>query len=207
MDNSECEILQEIPIKNDATFKVVLIGAASVGKSCIFLRIGKNEFKEVYNVTIGTDMCTVPLGFKGKNIELQVWDTAGMEQFRSMIHVFFNGAHCVILVYDITRKESFDALDSWLQSAQETAPSGVKLVLLGNKQDDEENRQVSKDIGQEYASKNGILDFFETSAKSGYGIKEVVKKIAKDLYLDTQGTQTTTGQRLNPKSESKSSCC
>ena len=110
-------------------------------------------------------------------------------------------------MYDITRKESFDALDSWLQSAQETAPSGVKLVLLGNKKDDEENRQVSKDKGKEYASKNGILDFFETSAKSGYGIKEVVKKIAKDLYLDTQGSQTTTGQRLNPKSESKSSCC
>ena len=209
MDLSDCEILKDNSARSDVLFKVVLIGSGSVGKSCILLRAAKNEFKEIYSVTIGTDMCSIFIKYQERIIELQIWDTAGMEQFRSMIRVFFNGAHAVILVYDITRKETFDALDSWLKMAQETAPSDVKLLLVGNKSDDEENRQVSKEMGQGYMNNIGIEKYIETSAKTGQGIKDLFKKIAKELYLDElkTGSQLPGGQKLGGRTESKQGCC
>ena len=208
MDTSDCEVIRGDSSIKDKMFKVVLIGSASVGKSCILLRAGKDEFKEAYNVTVGTDMCSLVVKVKSKTVELQVWDTAGMEQFRSMIKVFFNGAHAVLLVYDITRKESFDALEMWLHMVRESAPPDVKIVLVGNKKDETEARQVSTDMGKEYEKQNSLFDFVETSAKTGEGVIDMFKKLAKELFTEHEDfVPQTAGKKLsNSKKESKGCC-
>ena len=211
MDISDCQILKKSSKKSDMIFKVVLIGSASVGKSCIFLRATENAFTDSYNVTVGTDMRSLQVKIKDKIIELQIWDTAGMEQFRSMIKVFFKGANSVFLVYDITRKETFSATESWLQMIQDTAPTDVRVILIGNKKDDEKLREVSEEEAKSFARMMRIFDFKETSAKTGEGIIETLKCVAKQLYMDTDNVAVKVKpeitNRLKKPQVQKKKCC
>lgn len=209
MDPAECEIIRGEAGVTDKLFKVVLIGSASVGKSCILLRAGKDEFKDAYNVTVGTDMCNLTVRVKTATVALQIWDTAGMEQFRSVIKVFFNGAHAVLLVYDITRKDTFDVLDMWLQMIRDSASPDVKVVLIGNKADDAENRQVSSELGKQYTGQNGLFEFVETSAKTGEGILPIFKRLAMELYIESLSKASgASGRKLvSGKKGKKEGCC
>ena len=129
-------------------------------------------------------MHTLQAHIRGKIVELQVWDTAGMEQFRSMVKVFFKGANAILLVYDITRRDTFSASEMWLKTIQENSSSNVKIVLVGNKKDDEANRVVTAKEGKEFGNLMGIFHFMEKSAKTGEGISEMLKVLALQLYND-----------------------
>eukprot|EP00829_Urostomides_striatus_P019725 TRINITY_DN7812_c0_g1_i1.p1 TRINITY_DN7812_c0_g1~~TRINITY_DN7812_c0_g1_i1.p1 ORF type:complete len:209 (-),score=74.51 TRINITY_DN7812_c0_g1_i1:23-649(-) len=183
-DRYECELLKEDVELPDYTFKAILIGDAGVGKSCILYRAVKNEFKETYEVTIGAEFCSLILRINGKTLKLQTWDTAGQENFRSMIRVFYKGTHAAFLVYDITNKETFDKLDDWLEDVKENALPEVKLVLVGNQKDNESKREVTTEAAKQWAEKNQFTFCKETSAKTGEGIHEMFIEIAKMLFLD-----------------------
>eukprot|EP00826_Nyctotherus_ovalis_P057254 TRINITY_DN781_c0_g2_i6.p1 TRINITY_DN781_c0_g2~~TRINITY_DN781_c0_g2_i6.p1 ORF type:complete len:251 (+),score=32.48 TRINITY_DN781_c0_g2_i6:81-833(+) len=211
MDIKDCELLSESQKKCDLSFKVVLIGSASVGKSCILLRATNNQFNESYNVTMGTDMHSLQMRIQGKILELQIWDTAGMEQFRSMVKVFFRGAKAVFLVYDITRKETFHAAEMWLRMVQDNAPSDVRVVLIGNKKDEDNNRMVAVKEGKNFAEMMRVSDFRETSAKTGEGIPEILKWLGKQLYMDHENIDFKVpplkGTKLDRKENKKDGCC
>ncbi len=208
-DITDCEIVRGDTSMKEKMFKVVIIGSASVGKSCILLRVDKDEFRDSYTVTVGTDMRSLTVSVHGKPVELQLWDTAGMEQFRSMIKIFFIEAHAVLLVYDITRKDTFDVLDMWVQMIKDSAPPMVKVVLIGNKTDEAESRQVSSELGKQYMTQNSLFDFVETSAKTGEGIIPLFKRLAKELCQESEKmSEGPAGHKLESgKAGKRGGCC
>jgi small GTP-binding protein len=215
----ECELIIDESIVPDVLFKGILIGEAGVGKSCILHRIITNEFREDYDVTIGAEFSSIFAKIKDKTIKIQVWDTAGQENFRSMIRVFYKGSHAAFLVYDITKKETFERLEEWITDIRENALPEVKVMLVGNMKDQEESRQVSTEMATELCQRLQLTGFHETSAKSGEGIKEIFKDIAKSLYLTMGPTATPSATTPTPstpgtkklttqsQSSSKSSGC
>ena len=190
-------------------FKVIVIGEASVGKSCIMIRAIKNEYSDDYKVTVGADSGTFMSKVNGSNLQLQIWDTAGSEKFRSMIHVFFVGSEASLLVYDITRKQTFEALDYWLKKLRDNVISNVLIILVGNKKDQEDKREVTYKEGEMYAAKNDLFAFIETSAKTGEGVVEAFKKISKALYLQQRKGKKPDkqGMELIESTKTKGGCC
>ncbi|CAH8491559.1 unnamed protein product [Dicrocoelium dendriticum] len=116
-----------------------------------------------------------------KKIKLQIWDTAGQESFRSITRSYYRGSAAALLVYDVTRRDTFDHLATWLEDARQYASSTMVITLIGNKCDLESRRQVLREEGEEFALKNGLL-FSETSAKTGVNVEEVFTSTARDVY-------------------------
>lgn len=187
VDTTDCEVATGENKTQDMLFKLIVIGEPSVGKSCVLNRAVKNEFKGEYEVTIGAEFNSLFFLVRKHKIQLQVWDTAGMEKFRSIIKVFFNGAQAAFLVYDITRRESFDKLDAWFNMLQETAAPNVKIILVGNKIDKEKEREVPTELAKAYAEKHHFIEYVETSAKTGENIMPSFLKMAKVMYLEYEG--------------------
>ena len=127
----------------DYLFKLIIIGDSMVGKSSLMKRVMENEFQQEHQVTIGVDFGNYGLQIKEKKIKLQIWDTAGQESYRSVTRIFYRGAQCVFLTYDITREDSFLDLDDWLLEIQHNAPPDVKIYLIGNKSELVDYREVS----------------------------------------------------------------
>ena len=116
----------------------------------------------------------------GKNVKVQIWDTAGQERFRTITQTYYRGAQGIILAYDCTRNESFDNVGNWVRQIENHAAPNVKKILLGNKCDLTSEKVVSREQGEEFARQNN-MSFFETSAKSGEGIKEAFESIAREI--------------------------
>eukprot|EP00826_Nyctotherus_ovalis_P064239 TRINITY_DN9418_c0_g5_i1.p1 TRINITY_DN9418_c0_g5~~TRINITY_DN9418_c0_g5_i1.p1 ORF type:complete len:215 (-),score=53.97 TRINITY_DN9418_c0_g5_i1:126-770(-) len=212
-DSDQCELLVDDTLIPDLIFKGILIGEAGVGKSCILHRLVSNEFKDDYEVTIGAEFSSVIVRMKGKVIKLQVWDTAGQENFRSMIRVFYKGSHAAFLVFDITRGETFEHLEDWVNDIRDNALPNVKIVLLGNRKDEENNRQIATEKAKEFCGKFDLAGYYETSAKSGEGIRTVFTEMTKTLYKNDGDQQTQgmdgaiRGARINPRIRKKDGCC
>ena len=183
-DISDCNLVNSEDKVQDMLFKLIVIGEPSVGKSCMLFRAIRGEFKEEYEVTIGAEFNSLYFEILSKNVQLQVWDTAGMEKFRSIIRVFFYGSHAAFIVYDITRKETFDKVESWMNMLQDTTSPTIKVILVGNKKDCDAERQVTYDMGKECAEKYSFLHFMETSAKTGEGIITAFQVMAKTLFME-----------------------
>ena len=141
-----------------------------------------NEFKEEHNVTIGVEFGSFVVKIENKIVKLQIWDTAGQESFRSITRIFYRGAHCVFLTYDITRDDTFLDVIDWLKEAKQHSNPDILLYLIGNQADLEEDRQVTKARAVEFQKTNKIDAFFETSAKSGDNVEDVFALAAKHLF-------------------------
>eukprot|EP00826_Nyctotherus_ovalis_P054567 TRINITY_DN7156_c0_g2_i1.p1 TRINITY_DN7156_c0_g2~~TRINITY_DN7156_c0_g2_i1.p1 ORF type:complete len:253 (-),score=71.74 TRINITY_DN7156_c0_g2_i1:78-734(-) len=189
---SDCELLVDDMLIPDNFFKGILIGEAGVGKSCILHRIVSNEFKEHYNVTIGAEFSSIVAKIQEKHIKLQVWDTAGQENLRSMIRVFYKGSHAAFLVFDITRRETFSKLQEWIDDIRDNTLPEIRIMLLGNRKDEEETRQVSIEEAMSFSEKNQLVGYYETSAKTGEGIVDAFSSMAKVLFLSFEGTRSAT---------------
>ena len=161
-------------------YKIVVIGDIGVGKTSILSRFRYGLFESEYMPTLGIDFFTKNLFFEDNTIRLILWDTAGQERFRSLIPSYLKNAHCIIIVFDITNKESFNSLDKWLSDAKNNASEGTIFVICGNKSDLKEKRMVSENEINEYINKNELI-YNECSAKSGEGVKELFNTIAKNL--------------------------
>lgn len=127
----------------DHLFKLIIIGDTGVGKSCLMKRVMDNEFKAEHQVTIGVEFGSFGLKVDGKVLKLQIWDTAGQESFKSVTRIFYRGAHCVFLTYDVTREETFVNLLDWLKEIKQHASEDVRVYLIGNKSEMEDQREVT----------------------------------------------------------------
>ena len=161
-------------------FKYIIVGDSSVGKSNLLMKFAHNKFTDEHQATIGVE-------FGAKNIEIeqqiyrvQIWDTAGQENFRSITKAYYKNSVCAMVVYDITNDNSFKHVQNWIEDIRNQSSKTVLIILVGNKIDLEDKRVISYDEGNEIAMKNGII-FGETSAKTGVGIEEIFYKSIKEI--------------------------
>ena len=161
-------------------YKIVVIGDINVGKTSILSRFRYSTFESQYMPTLGIDFFSKNLYLEDKTIRLILWDTAGQERFRSLIPSYLKNADCIIIVYDITNKESFNSINKWLSDAKNNASEETIFVVCGNKIDLNEKRVVNINEIDEYIKKNKLI-YTECSAKNGEGIKELFNIIAKHL--------------------------
>jgi small GTP-binding protein len=162
--------------------KAVFAGEAGVGKTCIIERAAHGFFKANSFATVGATNASLsvrcPIDGKDTTVTFNIWDTAGQEKYRSLTPMYFAGAHVAILVFDLTVKESLPGLQEFFELLQQRAPTDCLYVLVGNKVDLLEKRQVTAEAAEEYRMQLGADLYFETSALSGDGVKEMFEKIA-----------------------------
>ena len=166
--------------KYNYLFKYIIIGDPSVGKSNLLMKFAHNKFTEDYQATIGVEFGAKNITFNNQVYRIQIWDTAGQENFRSITRAYYKNSVCAMVVYDITNRESFEHVQNWIDDIKNQSPKTVLIILVGNKIDLDENRVITYDEGSEFATKNGLI-FEETSAKTGVGIEEIFLKSAKEI--------------------------
>jgi Ras-related protein Rab-1A len=166
--------------KTDYTFKILTIGESGVSKTCLLLRYTDNKFVKNYLTTIGIDFRAKVIGHLGKSIKLKVWDTAGQERFRNITQQYYKGADGIVLVYEVTDRESFEKVADWMtQINTYTVTEKIGIVLLGNKID-VNPREVKNEEGIEMANRYGIKHY-ETSALNNFNIDEAFKWLTEDI--------------------------
>ncbi|CAA6672392.1 unnamed protein product [Spirodela intermedia] len=168
-------------------FKYIIIGDTGVGKSCLLLQFTDKRFQPVHDLTIGVEFGARMITIDNKPIKLQIWDTAGQESFRSITRSYYRGAAGALLVYDITRRETFNHLASWLEDARQHANANMTIMLIGNKCDLAHRRAVSTEEGEQFAKENGLI-FMEASAKTARMSRrqEAFIKTAATIYKKIQ---------------------
>ncbi|MHA2246456.1 MAG: Rab family GTPase [Candidatus Hodarchaeales archaeon] len=170
--------------RDDWVLKMCSAGSYGVGKTSLIRRYAENKFSSSYTPTIGVDITTKRITVDNRQIKLLLVDTAGQEYFGNLRKAYFNGAFSCIIVYDITRRATFEDLDQWISDFRSIVGEKAIIAIIGNKVDLEDSRDVTKQEGRNYSDQYGI-PFYETSAKLG-GI--VITEIYEDLvrqYLDT----------------------
>mmetsp|Transcript_23772 Transcript_23772/g.70046 ORF Transcript_23772/g.70046 Transcript_23772/m.70046 type:complete len:207 (-) Transcript_23772:444-1064(-) len=200
----------------DYLFILVLIGDSGVGKSCLLLRFADDTWLDSYISTIGVDFKIRTIELDGKTIKLQIWDTADQERFRTISSTYYRGAHGIIVVYDVTNKNSFDSVNDWLVEINKYARENVSKLLVGNKSDLAigEARQVRFDAAKEFADKNR-MPFLETSAKSANNVETAFLTMATEIKnrmesqtmpADGPSGKVNVSGRQNKPSESNGCC-
>ncbi|KAN0133440.1 ras domain containing protein [Lactarius tabidus] len=183
--------------------KLLLIGNSSVGKSSLLLRFSDKQWlpEDEASATIGVDFRVHKMEVKGRKVKMSIWDTAGQERFRTITASYYRGAQGVILVYDVSNRESFEALPRWLEELENYVPPEVVKIVVGNKLDKEYSRQVPTEEGAAFALRTGCL-FVEASAKTAVGVTEAFSDVV-ELIIDTPALWGE--EKDKPKASSKSS--
>jgi Ras-related protein Rab-2A len=158
--------------------KYIIIGNSSVGKSNLLLKFAHNKFLDEYQATIGVEFGAKNVEIDNKIFRVQIWDTAGQENFRSITRAYYKNSVCALIVFDINNEDTFDSVQSWIQECKLQTPKTVTMVLVGNKCDLE--CKVDRNKAKELAEENKML-YFETSAKTGKGVDELFKKSAAKI--------------------------
>jgi len=169
----------------------LLIGDSGVGKSCLLLRFADDTYTESYISTIGVDFKIRTLAHNGKTIKLQIWDTAGQERFRTITSSYYRGAHGIIVVYDVTDKESFNHVQHWVQEIEHYAAEGVNKLLVGNKSDLQSKKVVPFEEAKDLADSLGI-NFMETSAKNANNVEQAFQQMAMEIKTRVAAGQPIT---------------
>ncbi|CAL9735490.1 vacuolar protein sorting-associated protein 21 [Monosporozyma servazzii] len=190
------------------SIKLVLLGEAAVGKSSIVLRFVSNDFAENKEPTIGAAFLTQRVNIDDHTVKFEIWDTAGQERFASLAPMYYRNAQAALVVYDVTKPQSFIKARHWVKELHEQASKDIVIALIGNKvdilDDDPNERKVAKEEAEKLAEEEDLL-FFETSAKTALNINEVFLKIGENIPLknaadgngDNNGINVTDNQRVN----------
>ncbi|KAM8769722.1 ras-related protein Rab-4B isoform X1 [Acanthopagrus latus] len=171
---------ERVASSNDFLFKFLVIGSAGTGKSCLLHQFIENKFKQDSNHTIGVEFGSRVVNVGGKTVKLQIWDTAGQERFRSVTRSYYRGAAGALLVYDITSRETYNALTNWLTDARTLASPNIVIILCGNKKDLDADREVTFLEASRFAQENELM-FLETSALTGENVEEGFLKCARTI--------------------------
>lgn len=178
----------------DYLFKFVIVGDSGVGKSNIILRFTDDNFSFSYQPTIGVDFKIKTFTVDNSVIKLQLWDTAGQERFKNIANTYYKGAHAIMLVFDITNRSSFSAVEKWMDEVEKYSDCLLARILIGNKYDLKENRKVSVEEGIALAQKLG-LQYMETSAKDAYNIVAVFETLVK-IGIEAVNSKKMKGSRV-----------
>ena len=182
MDESNDELIQRLKrtpyklldtkqTKTDLLFKLILVGDSAVGKSALMNRVTTNDFTQDHEVTVGVEFGSLVIEYEHNLFKVQVWDTAGQENFKSVTKVFYRGAHVVFLTFDLTRADTFYNLEKWFDEVRNQVSDSV-IVLVGNMKDKNQKlREVTEHQAQEFREKHGIKWYVETSAKTGENVE------------------------------------
>ena len=209
---------------SDTIIKIVIIGESGVGKTNLLLRYTKNLFDNDVKPTIGMDFTSKELQLNNFNIKAQFWDTAGQEKYRSIAKSYYKLANGVLLVYDVTKKDSFDRIKTWLDEIQSNTDKKVQIFLIGNKNDLLESKTVSTEQGRALAKEHGMF-FWETSAKTNDNncvneafeaiIEECLKDIKEEIEAEEmaefnnirKNTKTLMVDAKSKEQTNNSGCC
>ena len=215
-NNFEAKILnvpENFESKNALVFKTIIIGNSGVGKTSITNNAVKHIFFENYRSTIGMEIFSLFLKINHRLIKLQIWDTCGQEIYRSLITNFYRNSSLAVIVYSIEKRESFKDIDMWVKELRIHSSPGIKIILIGNKSDLDDKREVSYEEGAKYLDKPEIISFYETSAKTGENVQKIFEEIGIVLYQDylkykdeeaLKSCSTFKTENLNTK---KKNCC
>ena len=200
----------------DMMIKVILIGDSGVGKTNIMSKFLKNQFMENSKATVGVEFGSKLFNIENHKIKAQIWDTAGQEKYKAITGAYYKGSKGAFVVYDITRKETFDSIDKWINDLKMSGDPKLIIIIIGNKCDLEDKREVLKEQGEEKAKSFGCA-FLETSALSGDNIdkgfemmiSEIFKKYGNDSNEDDELGSVEKGEdiKLDKKENQKKSCC
>jgi small GTP-binding protein len=204
-------------MKFDKTCQLLIIGDSSVGKTSIISRYANGTFKEEYLATVGLDYYTKDEIIDNKTIQIKLWDTAGQERFKALTQNYFRNAEGVLLVYDVTSTESFENLKYWISSIKDNMEQKnmhIPLIIIGNKIDMEDAREISIENAEKFAGENNYK-YFETSAKTGVGvddaIRDLVNQVLKQAGPDDQKQSRNTSVQIKDNggnsNEKKKGCC
>ena len=196
--------------------KIILIGDSSVGKTNIMSKYLKNQFNENSKATVGVEFGSKLFNLNGHNVKAQIWDTAGQEKYKAITGAYYKGSKGAFVVYDITRKETFDSVDKWINDLKMLGDPRLIIIIIGNKCDLEEKREILKEQGEEKAKSFGCA-FLETSALSGDNIEKGFEMMINEIFKKF-GNSTTNEEELdigdkgedlnlNKKEEKKKGCC
>ena len=172
----------------DKICQLLVIGDTSVGKTSLITRYTNGTFKEEYLATVGLDFYSKEEIINNKTINIKIWDTAGQERFKALTQSYFRNAEGVMLAYDVTKSESYDNLKDWIASIKKNLEGKnifLPLIIVGNKIDMEESREVEKESAEQFATENNYK-YFETSAKTGEGVDEAVRDLINQVLNNNQ---------------------
>ena len=218
MDNEEI-IIEEVEsseVKEDYKFKIVIIGDSGVGKTNLIKRFITNTFNDNSKATVGVEFISKSYKINKKVFKIELWDTAGQERYKSITAVYYKGAKGALVVYDTTCKKTFENIDKWLAEIKDKTSDDIKLMLIGNKIDLKEFREVTNEEAMEKAQILGI-PIMETSALDATNVKEAFNDLLKEMYRGFKINIKKNGGIVNKnkdgidlstgENKKKSACC
>jgi small GTP-binding protein len=218
-EGHNCEILPEDYVFSDYSFKIILIGNSGVGKTSLTMKATKNIFNLNYNATVGFEFSTFIVKVDNYIIKLQIWDTCGQEIYRSLISNFYRNSSLAVIVYSIIDTSSFDSIDQWLKELKSNSSPDIKIFLIGNKLDLEDQRVITTEQGKMIQTDYNLDLFVESSARDGKNTEYIFVEAAKLLYNDyvkykignpligkTKSTNNKLKKNENNKKDKKKCC-
>ena len=216
--NKEDIVIEEIDskeVKEDYKLKLVVVGDSGVGKTNLIKRFANNTFNSNSKATVGVEFLSKSFKINNRVFKIEMWDTAGQERYKSITAAYYKGAKGALVVYDITSKISFENLDKWILEIKEKSSKDLKLMIIGNKSDLKDGRQVTNEEAMKKAEDTGI-PLMETSALDSTNVKEAFHDLLKEMYKEISTKITQVEESLNDNKEAvqletddgkKKGCC
>ena len=200
-DEFNIELLPEDFAQYDISFKIIVIGDSGVGKSCLTTQAVRNNFEEFYQATVGFEFLTFNLRINNNVVKLQIWDTCGQEVYKSLISNFYRNSSLALIIYAINNKDSFQHAENWLNDLKNQSNPNVRVFLVGNKSDLEDQRVITKEEGERFKEEKKLDRFIETSAKTGENARSALLEAAKLLYKDYLKVKENLGGACDTKND------